>query len=64
MQSASVGIDVETHRQIKRLAAELGRMVGETVALAVRVLRQVRIGRDTRAPLTEEESAWLDAPLG
>ena len=64
MQSTSVRIDVITHRELKKLADELGATVGETVALAVRRLRQDRIGTDLRADLSETETAWLDADLG
>jgi hypothetical protein len=64
MQSTSVRIDVTTHQELKRLAEELGTSVGETVAIAVRGLRQERIGRDLTAPLTAQESSWLDADLG
>jgi len=64
MQSTSVRIDRATHRELKRLAAELGTTVGETVALAVRRLRQDRIGEELRVPLTPDETEWLDAELG
>jgi len=64
MQSTSVRIDVGTHRELKRLAASLGVSVGDTVALAVRRLRQDRIGADLRDDLTGEEVDWLDADLG
>ena len=64
MQSTSVRIDVATHRQLKKLAAYLGVSVGDTVALAVRRLRQDRIGADLRDDLTAEEVDWLDADLG
>ncbi len=64
MHSTSVRIDVSTHEELKRLAAELDTTVGNTVALAVRALRQDRIGADLRTPLSGEESAWLDADLG
>jgi hypothetical protein len=64
MQSTSVRIDTATHRELKRLAAELDTTVGDTVALAVRALRQDRIGSDLRTPLREDEAAWLDAQLG
>ncbi len=64
MQSTSVRIDVATHEEIKRLANDLGTTVGETVALAVRRLRQERMGQELRAPLRNDESAWLDAELG
>lgn len=64
MQSTSVRIDVGTHEELKRLAAELDTTVGNTVTLAVRALRQDRIGSDLRSPLRDDESAWLDADLG
>lgn len=64
MQSTSVRVDVGTHEEIKRLAADLGATVGETVALAVRRLRQERMGLELAAPLRQDESAWLDAELG
>ena len=64
MQSTSVRIDVSTHDELKRLASELGTTVGATVTLAVRSLRQARMGTDLTTPLTEDETAWLDAELG
>lgn len=64
MHTTSVRIDRSTHEEVKRLAAELGRTVGETVALAVRRLRQERMGRQLAAELTDPETAWLDADLG
>lgn len=64
MQSTSVRIDRATHTELKRLADELGRTVGDTVALAVRRLRQDRIGEDLTATLDRDETDWLDAQLG
>jgi len=64
MQSTSVRIDVATHEELKRLAAELDTTVGNTVSLAVRALRQERVGRDLSTALRDDESAWLDADLG
>ena len=63
MHSTSVRIDVATHEELKRLAAELQTTVGNTVSLAVRALRQDRMGADLRSPLRDEENAWLDADL-
>ncbi|MCL1692393.1 MAG: hypothetical protein M3096_01790 [Actinomycetia bacterium] len=63
MQSTSVRIDVATHEELKRLAAELGESVGGTVALAVRRLRQDRIGEELARPVESHESSWLDADL-
>ena len=64
MRSTSVRIDQITHRQIKQLAADLGATVGETVAIAIRRLRQDQIGAELVATLSEEEVEWLDAELG
>ena len=64
MQSTSVRIDYLTHEELKRLAAELNTTVGNTVSLAVRALRQDRMGNELSAPLRRDESAWLDADLG
>lgn len=64
MPSTSVRVDRETHEQLKRLARELGTTVGEAVAIAARRLRQQRIGRELKAPLTKAEVDWLDADLG
>ena len=64
MQSTSVRIDASTHEDLRRLAAELNTTVGNTVTLAVRALRQDRIGVDLRAPLEDDEDLWLDADLG
>lgn len=64
MPSTSVRVDRETHEQLKKLARELGTTVGEAVAIAARRLRQQRIGKELRTPLSEEEVAWLEADLG
>jgi hypothetical protein len=64
MDSTSVRIDSTTHEELKRLAAELHTTVGDTVSLAVRALRQDRVGDETSAPLRDDETAWLDADLG
>ncbi len=64
MGSTSVRIDTATHQELKRLAAELGSSVGDTVALAVRRLRQDQIGAQLSSALTDDEIAWLDADLG
>lgn len=64
MQSTSVRVDTATHEELKRLAAELHTTVGNTVTLAVRALRQDRVGTQLATPLRDDESAWLDADLG
>ncbi len=63
MQSTSVRINVITHRELKKLAASLGASVGDTVALAVRRLRQDQIAADLRREPTTQDIAWLDADL-
>lgn len=62
--TTSVRIDGETHDELKRLAGELGTTVGRTVTLAVRALRQDRVGEQLAQPLRDDETAWLDAELG
>ena len=64
MQSTSVRIDRSTHEELKRLADDLGTTVGNAVALAVRALRQARMGAELADPLREDETAWLHAALG
>lgn len=64
MQSTSVRVDLATHRELKRLAASMGASVGDTVALAVRRLRQEQIGAELRGQPDAAETAWLDADLG
>lgn len=64
MQSTSVRIDTATHDELKRLAAELGTTVGNTVSLAVRALRQDQIGSQLKADLTPAEVDWLNADIG
>ncbi|MDY7106886.1 MAG: hypothetical protein S0880_37405 [Actinomycetota bacterium] len=64
MHSTSVRIDAATHAELKRLADELDTTVGNAVTLAVRALRQDRIGADLREPLRDDEAMWLDADLG
>ena len=64
MHSTSVRIDLATHQDLKRLASELNTTVGNTVSLAVRALRQDRIGQDLHAALRDDEAAWLNADLG
>jgi len=64
MQSTSVRIDTATHEELKRLAAELNTTVGNTVTLAVRAMRQGRIGAELTTPLGPDDATWLDAELG
>lgn len=63
MHSTSVRIDSTTHEELKRLADQLGTTVGHTVTLAVRALRQDRLGDALATPLSDDERRWLDADL-
>ncbi len=63
MHSTSVRIDSRTHQELKKLASAMGASVGDTVALAVRRLRQDQIAADLRAELSAPDVAWLDADL-
>ena len=42
----------------------MGTTVGHTVTLAVRALRQDRVGVQLAQPLGAYETAWLDAGVG
>ena len=64
MQSTSVRVDRATHEELKTLAQSLGATVGDTVALAVKGLRQELIGRELHRELTTDDADWLDADLG
>lgn len=62
--TTTVRIDRSTHETLKRLARERGTTVTETVANAVRLLRQEQIGSELAQPFEHGESEWLDARLG
>ncbi len=62
--TTTIRIDRATHEELKRLARERRTTVAETVARAVRVLRQEQMGDELSAPLTDAETDWLDAELG
>ncbi len=64
MHTTSVRIDTSTHEALKRIASERGTTVGGAVTLAVRALRQDRVGHELAAPLRDDETEWLDAELG
>ncbi len=64
MHSTSVRIDGVTHEELKRLAARMHVTVGQTVTLAVRALRQERMGAELAGPPGDDDTSWLDADLG
>jgi predicted transcriptional regulator len=63
-ETTTIRIDRATHEELKRLADKRHATVTQTVARAVRLLRQDEIGRQLAAPLDDEETRWLDAELG
>lgn len=63
-ETTTVRVDRATHEELRRLARERNSTVAETIARAVRVLRQEEMGQDLAGALAEEESNWLDAELG
>ena len=63
-ETTTIRVDRATHEQIRRLARERNSTVTETIARAVRVLRQEEMGQDLARPLGDEASNWLDADLG
>lgn len=64
MATTTIRIDRVTHEELKRLARDRHATVSDTVARAVRVLRQEQMGVDLAAPLEQSETDWLDADLG
>lgn len=62
--TTTIRINRSTHDEVLRLAKERHQTVADTVSRAIRLLHQDDIGRDLAAPLTDEESAWLDADAG
>lgn len=63
-ETTTIRVSRSTRDQLRQLAHERRLTVAETVAQAVRLLRQDEIGRSLAAPLTDEEVAWLDADAG
>ena len=63
-ESTTIRVDRTTHEELRRLAERDQVTVTETVARAVRALRQDEIGRQLAGELSEDEGAWLDADLG
>jgi len=62
--TTTIRISRATHGELSRLAHDRQQTVADTVARAVRLLRQDEIGRELASPLTEDEVAWLDADGG
>jgi predicted transcriptional regulator len=63
-ETTTIRISRATHDELRQLAKQRQQTVADTVSRAIRLLRQDDIGRDLGAPLTDEETAWLDADAG
>jgi predicted transcriptional regulator len=63
-ETTTIRIDRATHRELKRLADNRQATVADTVARAVRLLRQDQMGQDLGEPLAAGEVDWLNAELG
>jgi predicted transcriptional regulator len=64
MTTTTIRVDRATHEELKRLARERHSTVAETVARAVRVLRQEQMAIDLAQHMDSDETEWLDADLG
>jgi len=62
--TTTIRISRDTHARVTRLAAQRHETIDQTVARALRVLRQDSMGRDLSIPLTDDETTWLDADAG
>ena len=63
-ETTTIRVSRDTHARVTRLAAERNETIDETVRNALRALRQDAMARNLADPLTEEETAWLDADAG
>jgi len=63
-ETTTIRIERSTHEELKRLAQERRATVADTVARAVRLLRQEQMGQQLAHPPGQEEVEWLDADLG
>lgn len=64
MATTTIRVDRATHEELKRLARERHSTVAETVARAVRILRQEQMAIELAQPLSTDENEWLDADIG
>lgn len=63
-KTTTVRVSRATHEELRQVAQRRQLTLAETVAQAVRLLRQDELGRDLASPLTAEETSWLDADTG
>jgi predicted transcriptional regulator len=60
-ETTTVRVDRATRDELRRLARHRNATVADTVARAVRLLRQEAMGQELAEPLADEELDWLDA---
>lgn len=63
-ETTTIRVDRSTHEELRRLSARDHTSITDTVARAVRCLRQDEMGRQLTAQPADDEQAWLDADLG
>lgn len=63
-ETTTIRVSRQTHSRVTRLAQQRHETVDQTVNHALRALRQLSMGRELNADLTDEERIWLDADLG
>ncbi|WP_296136817.1 hypothetical protein [uncultured Tessaracoccus sp.] len=62
--TTTIRVSRQTHSRITRLAQQRHETIDQTVDRALRALRQLSMGQELSAKLTDEEETWLDADLG
>jgi len=62
--TTTIRISRTTHEELSRLARRRHETVDQIVSRALRLIRQDEIGRELASPLSDQESAWLDADAG
>lgn len=63
-ETTTIRVDRSTHQELRRLSERDHTSIADTVARAVRTLRQDEMGRQLTDQPTGDEQIWLDADLG
>lgn len=63
-ETTTIRVDRNTHEELRRLSDRDHTSISDTVARAVRALRQDEMGRQLAGTPGDDEQAWLDADLG
>lgn len=62
--TTTIRVDRQTHQELRRLSERDHSSISDTVARAVRALRQDEMGRQLATETSDHDQAWLDADLG